>query len=105
MQNKVIYINDLLDIYGSLLTDKQQSICNLYFKEDCSLAEIAQMESVSRTAIHDILKRSEQLLLHYESNLNVYSSYKQRLELYKQIQDYGNDEINLLVNKCIDTEI
>lgn len=105
MQNKVIYINALLDRYGKLLTEKQQNICTLYFVEDLSLAEIAKHESVSRTAIHDIIKRSEQLLLHYENTLKMYSSYLERLEIYKEIKSKGDSEIIVLVNKCIDTEI
>ncbi len=105
MQNKTIYINALLDRYGSLLTKKQQHVCNLYYVEDLSLAEIAELESVSRTAIHDIIKRSEQLLLKYENKLKIYESFLKRMKLYKEIKSIGDKKVIELINKCIDTEI
>ena len=39
--NKVYY-NELYDIYGSLLTKRQQEILQLYFQEDFSYAEISE---------------------------------------------------------------
>ncbi len=105
MQNKLIYINALLDRYSNLLTDKQQNICRLYYVEDLSLSEIAELESVSRTAIHDIIKRSEQLLLNYEEKLKIYELYLKRLEIYNKIKSIGDKEVIELIDKCIDTEI
>jgi len=40
----------LLDIYGELLTDKQNLAMNLFYNEDLSMSEIAQELSVSRQA-------------------------------------------------------
>ena len=34
----IVYIISLYDYYGELLTEKQQDICDLYFKEDFSLS-------------------------------------------------------------------
>ena len=41
-------INLLLDMYETLLTDKQQLIMQLHYREDLSLAEISEELSISR---------------------------------------------------------
>ena len=48
-----IRMNLCLDFYEELLTGKQQRICDYYFRNDLSLQEIAEMENVSRAAVHE----------------------------------------------------
>ena len=52
----------LFDYYGELLTDKQKTCFDLYYNQDLSLAEIAQMEGISRQGVHDTLARAEAML-------------------------------------------
>lgn len=59
----------LFDIYGCLLTDKQRSCLSMYFYDDLSLSEISEELGVSRQAVHDLLKRVEQILERYEKAL------------------------------------
>ena len=61
----------LFDIYGGLLTEKQQQCLGLYFYDDLSLSEVGDELGVSRQAVHDLLKRVEQTLEKYESKLNL----------------------------------
>lgn len=61
----------LFDIYGGLLTEKQQQCLSLYFYEDLSLSEVGDELGVSRQAVHDLLKRVEQTLEKYESKLKL----------------------------------
>lgn len=61
----------LFDIYGGLLTEKQQDCLNLYFNDDLSLTEIAEELGVSRQAVHDLLKRVEQTLERNEAKLGL----------------------------------
>ena len=43
----------LLDCYGTLLTDRQRQMIQLYYDEDLSLGEIAQIIGISRQAVRD----------------------------------------------------
>ncbi len=72
MQNDLLHkvdIDWLLSFYGAVLTEKQLKISKLYYDEDCSLAEIAQIENVSRQSIHDTLHRVEKQLYDMETKL------------------------------------
>lgn len=68
--------NLLFDFYGQLLTDHQKDILNDYYNEDLSMAEIAENNNVSKSAISDIIKRSLVQLQEYEDKLNLIKQTK-----------------------------
>ena len=51
--DKRLRLGLLLDWYGALLTDRQRATLEQSLNEDCSLAEIAEREGVSRQAVGD----------------------------------------------------
>lgn len=61
----------LFDMYGGLLTEKQQQCLKFYFYDDLSLTEIGEELGVSRQAVHDLLKRVEQTLERNEKKLGL----------------------------------
>ena len=65
---EVIYLNELYDFYGSLLTDKQRDYFENYYFNNLSLGEMAENYGVSRNAIHKQLKIVEERLKYYEEN-------------------------------------
>ena len=75
--NKVLRIGQLYDFYNGLLTEKQRDCLNMHYLQDLSLAEIAEEFSVSRQAVHDILRRAEQTLEEYEEKLGLAARYSQ----------------------------
>lgn len=77
-------LNELFSYYYKLLTDKQVEYFKLYYYEDYSLAEIADIYSVSRNAIHDQLKKVEERLNELEERLSLAASSNKRRELLDQ---------------------
>ena len=63
----------LFDMYGALLTEKQQSCLSMYLLEDYSLSEIGEVLGISRQAVHDTLHRSEQIMENFETRLGLIS--------------------------------
>ena len=61
----------LLDIYGKLLTAKQQDMLDLYYNQNLSLSEIAEEASITRQGVRKILVDGEKKLQHYENLLGI----------------------------------
>ncbi len=80
-------INSLFDFYQSLLTPKQRNYMALYYLDDYSLGEIAEEFQVSRQAVYDNIKRTEQMIEEYEAKLLLFERYIKRQELLEQLRD------------------
>lgn len=76
MLEKLMRIGLLYDFYGALLTDKQRTYLEMHYLNDLSLSEIADEAGVSRQAVHDILRRAENILVEYESSLKLVERYQ-----------------------------
>ena len=83
---KELDISVLLDLYGALLTDKQQNILSLYYNEDYSLREIAENEGISRQAVMDLLKRSEAKLQEWDAKLRLLERFRLTESALKRIE-------------------
>ena len=97
-------IRDRLDAYEGLLTEKQQEILNLYYKEDFSFSEIAENLGISRAAVNDHIKRSTHILTEYEKKLHLVQNYETRSRIYDKMKTVGNDEIQQLVEQLENLE-
>jgi len=93
--NKNIEISLLLDFYGALLTQKQSDYMHMHYEEDMSLAEIADIEQISRQAVHDTLKRAEETLVGYEKKLGFSAIYKKQNEILRN-HETGSDSYKAL---------
>lgn len=65
----MLQIIELLDCYGTLLTERQRDLLDLYYNQDLSLAELAEGQAISRQAVHEAIKRGETALKDFEMRL------------------------------------
>ena len=84
--NQVIEINELFALYHPLLTPKQRVMIKYYYEDDYSLKEIAELESISRNAVHDQLKRTVKKLYDFEAKLKLNKKAKQRRKIVDKIK-------------------
>ena len=84
---KTARMNLLFDFYGQLLTSRQNAAIELYYGQNFSLKEIAEEVSVSRQAVHDNLKRAEQLLTEYEEKLGLTAKFLEQREKLSEMAD------------------
>ena len=83
----IVYYNDLYDLYGSLLTEKQKEYFEDYYFHNMSYAEMAEDYDVSRNAmfkqVHIVIEKLEE----YEEKLHLYQKKKKLLAISNQIVD------------------
>lgn len=58
----------------------------LYYLDDWSLGEIAEEFEVSRQAVYDNIKRTENMLEEYEEKLSLFSRFEERSKLIKNLK-------------------
>lgn len=75
----------------------------LYYLDDWSLGEIAEEYEVSRQAVYDNIKRTENMLEEYEEKLSLFSKFEERSTLIKNLKtaiekDATTESIILIVD-------
>lgn len=71
MFEKNLEIGYLLDFYGEILPERRRDIMDLYYNDDLSLSEIAEQMGITRQAVRDSIKKTEQELFFYEEKLGL----------------------------------
>ena len=93
MLEERIRLIECFDRYRALLTEHQNDIMELYFLQDLSLGEIADETDVSRQAVHDVIRRTERILLDYEDKLrDVERAKRIRRILGAALENLGTDD-------------
>ena len=68
---EIIYLNNLFDLYQSLLTPAQSEIFNEYYNDNLSLSEISEIHNISRSAASYSLKLIRKKLEKFEAKLHL----------------------------------
>ena len=84
----------LFDTYKELLTLKQQEYFVMYYYEDLTLSEIAEIKNVSRNAVFDQIKKVLAILEEYE---NILKNYQKTLTL----EEFSNKLTEELKNELL----
>ena len=86
----------LFDIYGDMLTQKQQDFISFYYNDDLSLAEIAENEGITRQGVRDAIKRAEAQLLAFEEHLGLHERLEKTRKGLEEIAELTKliDEVN-----------
>ena len=82
---KNVKISMLNEIYGKLLTQKQNEKIEDYYNHDLSLSEIAENNEITRQAVRDILKKGEKKLLEYEEKLMIMKKTREKQKKLEKI--------------------
>lgn len=88
---KTMRMNYLFDFYQGLLTEKQRNYLELYYLEDYALSEIAETYQVSRQAVYDNIKRTDELLEEYETKLQLFKKFKERQSIIQELKRLSSD--------------
>ncbi len=87
---KLIYLNNLYDLYGELLTEKQKKYFEEYYFNNLSYGEISEKYNISRNACFKQLKIIEEKL----------ESFEEKLKLF-----YKKNKINDIITKVEDSKL
>lgn len=96
MDNRIYLIN-LYDYYGDLLTEKQQVYFEDYYFNNYSLSEISENYEISRTAVSNQLKEVVNKLARYEEILNLYEKSEKIKKIISNLDNNLKNEIEELL--------
>lgn len=82
-----IYYNELYDLYGSLLTEKQRNYFEDYYFNNLSLGEMALNYDISRNAIFKQIRIVIDKLKLFEDKLKFYEKINKVNEIIDRIED------------------
>jgi len=98
---KFLYYNELYLIYKNLIKDNNSEIFDLYYGENLSMQEIADIKNISKSRVGSIIKNVENKLDTYETALGIYNKNNKLNDLL----EFDNiDEIKEEIEKLIKGE-
>lgn len=83
---KFIYYNNLFLIYKDFIKESNQEVFDLYYGDNLSMQEIADLKNLSRSRIGAVIKETEKRLDYLENNCNLYK-IKNRLQELLNVED------------------
>lgn len=82
-----VYFGRLFEIYGKLLSTERQSVMDLYFNCNMTLAEIAEERKISRQAVLDAIEKSCEKLQVFEKALCICHKRQKIVEELNEVLD------------------
>lgn len=98
----------LLDSYGSLLTEKQYTVMDMYLNDDMSLSEIGDSLGITRQAVRDNISRTLTILKEYEEKLKFVAKFQDITHIAGEVKvelqnlNLSREYSSSSINRCID---
>lgn len=73
----VVLFGDLYELYGKLLPKSQIDVGDLYFNNNFTISEIADILNKTRQAVYDSLKKTQAKLIDYENKVGALKMIKE----------------------------
>ncbi len=103
--DKNVEISMLLSFYGNILTSKQAEAAQLYYNEDLSLSEIADIAGITRQGVRDNIKRAENILYDMEDKLGLCGRFLKIKDKLAEIEKSASAIENSVENSHISEEV
>ena len=98
----------LLDVYGSLLTERKRELLDYYYNEDYSLAEIAELTGLTRQGVRDGIKKGEEELYALEEKLGAAARFRRMEsgleEALASLREKNNGKAERILTELINYE-
>lgn len=98
---KDMQVSLLLDFYGDTLSERRREVTGLYYNDDLSLAEIAEITGISRQGVRDAVRRSVDELHSLEDKLGLVK----RFSVLRDEIDIITKELDSLASDSPDTSL
>lgn len=95
---KTLEVNNLIDMYGKFLTEKQLNIMNDYFKYDYSLSEIADNLKITKQAVKYTIGLALDRLKDFDKNLQLVKIKEQLNEFLLTLDDNQKSNLQQIIN-------
>ena len=90
MFEKNMRIAYLLDFYEDLLDPHIRGVMRDYYDDDLSLSEIADGEGISRQGVRHLIKKGEESLEFFESNLALAKRHEELCSVAERLNDLSS---------------
>ncbi len=98
-----VTIGNLIDVYGSMLTERQLMLLKSYYFDNFSLGEIASNHNITRQAVNFSIKNAVTSLKKWDAKLNLLEKYELILQKCENIVSVANcDQVSDLANKIVE---
>ena len=95
------YYNDLLDVYGELLSSTQKDVLEKYFRFNLSLLEISEEKGITRSAVLDAINKGKKHLDELENTLHLHAKTLKQSELIDEYKKTKDEETLLELERTI----
>ncbi|HAK05270.1 MAG TPA: DNA-binding protein [Firmicutes bacterium] len=97
--NRYTETGRLLEKYGALLTYHQLQVMEQYYFYDLTMAEVAEEQKISRSAVSEIIKLTTEKLVEYEEKLHLLQLEMEILPLLESLALNSQSDKQDIINR------